>query len=151
MSDDTYDVVVVGAGHNGLVAAFYFAKQGLRTLVLERREIVGGACVTEEFLPGFSASPGAYVLSMLRPASVVLAAWLLVVIAVAGAGDAAEAQQPTAAPVDAERLEAQALSLERQLLCPQCTNKRLDVCEIAICHRTGLESPDCAPIPGLGA
>ncbi len=68
MSNDTYDVVVVGAGHNGLVAAFYFSKQGLRTLVLERREIVGGACVTEEFFPGFRASPGAYVLSMLRPA-----------------------------------------------------------------------------------
>jgi phytoene dehydrogenase-like protein len=67
VSNDTYDVVVVGAGHNGLVAAFYFAKQGLRTIVLERREIVGGACVTEEFVPGFRASPGAYVLSMLRP------------------------------------------------------------------------------------
>ncbi|MCP9487854.1 MAG: NAD(P)/FAD-dependent oxidoreductase, partial [Gaiellaceae bacterium MAG52_C11] len=68
MSANTYDVIVIGAGHNGLVASFYFAKQGLKTLVLERREIVGGACVTEEFAPGFRASPAAYVLSMLRPA-----------------------------------------------------------------------------------
>ena len=63
---ERYDAVIVGAGHNGLVAAFYLARGGLRTLVLERRSIVGGACVTEEFAPGFRASPGAYVLSMLR-------------------------------------------------------------------------------------
>ncbi len=61
-----YDAVIIGAGHNGLVAAFYLSRGGLRTLVLERRDIVGGACVTEEFAPGFRASPGAYVLSMLR-------------------------------------------------------------------------------------
>ena len=63
-----YDVAIVGGGHNGLVSAFYLARAGLRTVVLERRSIVGGACVTEEFAPGFRASPGAYVLSMLRDA-----------------------------------------------------------------------------------
>lgn len=68
MSDKSYDAVVVGAGHNGLVAAFYLARAGRRVLVVERREIVGGACVTEEFAPGFRASTGAYILSMLRPA-----------------------------------------------------------------------------------
>jgi phytoene dehydrogenase-like protein len=59
-------VVIIGGGHNGLVAAFYLARRGLRPLVLERRPIVGGACNTEEFAPGFRASTGAYVLSMLR-------------------------------------------------------------------------------------
>lgn len=49
---EPYDVVIVGAGHNGLVAAFYLAGAGLRTVVLERRPIVGGACTTEEFAPG---------------------------------------------------------------------------------------------------
>jgi phytoene dehydrogenase-like protein len=64
--ENDWDVVIVGAGHNGLVAAHYLARAGLRTLVCERREIVGGCCVTEEFAPGFRASTGAYVLSMLR-------------------------------------------------------------------------------------
>ena len=66
MSERSWDAVIVGGGHNGLVAAYYLATAGLRTVVLERREIVGGCCVTEEFAPGFHASTGAYVLSMLR-------------------------------------------------------------------------------------
>lgn len=61
-----YDVAIVGGGHNGLVAAYYLAHAGLRVVVCERRDIVGGCCVTEEFAPGYRASTGAYVLSMLR-------------------------------------------------------------------------------------
>lgn len=52
----TYDVTIIGAGHNGLVAACYLAKSGLKTLVLERREMVGGGAVTEEVAPGFRCS-----------------------------------------------------------------------------------------------
>jgi phytoene dehydrogenase-like protein len=65
---ESYDAAIVGGGHNGLVAGFYLARAGLKTVVLERREIVGGCCVTEEFAPGYRASSGAYVLSMLREA-----------------------------------------------------------------------------------
>jgi phytoene dehydrogenase-like protein len=61
------DAVVIGAGHNGLVAAAYLARAELAVEVLERREVAGGACVTEELWPGVRASPAAYTLSLLRP------------------------------------------------------------------------------------
>ena len=63
----SYDAMVVGAGHNGLTAAAYLARAGLSILVLERREIVGGCCVTEEIAPGCRASTTSYIASMLRP------------------------------------------------------------------------------------
>lgn len=67
MATTRYDAIIVGAGHNGLVTAAYLAKAGLKVLVLERREIVGGCCVTEEIWPGFKVSTAAYVNSLLRP------------------------------------------------------------------------------------
>jgi phytoene dehydrogenase-like protein len=62
-----FDLIVLGAGHNGLVTAAYAARAGRRVLVLERRPIVGGACVTEEIWPGFRVSVAAYVNSLFRP------------------------------------------------------------------------------------
>ncbi|EZQ10831.1 FAD-dependent oxidoreductase [Candidatus Acidianus copahuensis] len=61
-----FDVIVIGGGHNGLVSASYLAMNGLKVLVLEKREVVGGASVTEELWPGIKVSTGAYVLSLLR-------------------------------------------------------------------------------------
>jgi phytoene dehydrogenase-like protein len=62
-----YDAIIIGAGHNGLVTAAYLARAGKKVLVLERREVLGGACVTEELWPGFKVSTAAYVNSLLRP------------------------------------------------------------------------------------
>src|SRR5215468_4795829 len=63
---DTLDVVIVGGGHNGLVTAFYLAKAGFKPLVLERRNQVGGAAITEEFHPGFRTSVLAHSAGPLR-------------------------------------------------------------------------------------
>src|SRR5680860_428378 len=62
-----YDAIVVGGGHNGLVNGAYLAKSGLRTLILERRPLVGGAAITEELRPGFQFTTFSYALSLLRP------------------------------------------------------------------------------------
>src|SRR5437868_11177035 len=62
-----YDAIVIGGGHNGLTAAAYLARAGDKVLVLERRDLVGGAAVTEEIFPGFKFSVCSYVVSLLRP------------------------------------------------------------------------------------
>ena len=67
MPPNTHDAIIIGGGHNGLVTAAYLARAGYKVLVLERREIVGGCCVTEELWPGFKISTAAYVNSLLRP------------------------------------------------------------------------------------
>lgn len=63
-----YDVLIIGAGHNGLTCAAYLAQAGLKVLVLERQDVVGGAAVTEEFFPGFRNSVASYTVSLLNPA-----------------------------------------------------------------------------------
>ena len=67
MSENQYDAIVIGGGHNGLVCATYLAKAGNKVCVLERRGVVGGAAVTEEFHPGFRNSVAAYTVSLLQP------------------------------------------------------------------------------------
>jgi phytoene dehydrogenase-like protein len=64
---DTFDVLIIGAGHNGLVCAAYLGMAGLKVKVVERRPVVGGAAVTEEFYPGFRNSIAAYTVSLLNP------------------------------------------------------------------------------------
>src|SRR5215470_8893549 len=65
MSD--LDAIVIGAGHNGLTCATYLGMAGLRVRIVERRGLVGGACVTEEFHPGFRNSTAAYTVGLLQP------------------------------------------------------------------------------------
>lgn len=62
-----YDAVIIGGGHNGLVCAFYLARAGLSVRIVERRDVVGGAAVTEEFHPGFRNSVASYTVSLLQP------------------------------------------------------------------------------------
>ncbi len=65
--DRQYDAIVIGGGHNGLVNGAYLAKGGLKTLILERRHLVGGAAITEELMPGFQFTTFSYALSLIRP------------------------------------------------------------------------------------
>ncbi len=65
--NSSYDAIIVGAGHNGLVCAFYLARAGLKVCVLERSSVVGGAAITEEFHPGFRNSVASYTVSLLQP------------------------------------------------------------------------------------
>lgn len=67
MASQQHDVLIIGGGHNGLACASYLAAGGLKVRVLERRRVVGGAAVTEEFLPGFRNSTASYTVSLLRP------------------------------------------------------------------------------------
>ena len=64
---ERFDVAIVGAGHNGLVCAAYLAAKGLSVVIFERRAVVGGAAVTEEFHPGFRNSTASYTVSLLHP------------------------------------------------------------------------------------
>jgi len=67
MAGTEHDAIIIGAGHNGLTCAYYLAKKGLKVAVLERAGTVGGAAVTDEFLPGYRNSAAAYTVSLLNP------------------------------------------------------------------------------------
>jgi phytoene dehydrogenase-like protein len=62
-----WDAIIVGGGHNGLITSLYLARAGWKVCVLENREVIGGAASTEELIPGYHFSRGAYVMSLLRP------------------------------------------------------------------------------------
>jgi phytoene dehydrogenase-like protein len=64
---NSFDAIIIGGGHNGLVTAGYLARAGLKVIVLERREVIGGACVTEEVWPGYKVSSLAYLCSLMQP------------------------------------------------------------------------------------
>ena len=66
-SNHDSDILIIGAGHNGLACAFYLARRGLKVTVLEARSVVGGAAVTEAFHPGFRNSTASYTVSLLNP------------------------------------------------------------------------------------
>src|SRR4030095_13616060 len=66
-AETMHDAIIIGAGHNGLTCAYYLAKRGLKVAILEASANVGGAAVTDEFLPGFRHSATSYTVSLLTP------------------------------------------------------------------------------------
>ena len=66
-TQNSTDAIIIGGGHNGLVCAYYLASKGLKVNIFERRSIIGGAAVTEEFHPGFKNSVASYTVSLLNP------------------------------------------------------------------------------------
>ena len=66
INETDYDAIIVGGGHNGLVTAWYLARDGLSVLLLEHRDILGGACITEELIPGYRFSACSYICHLLQ-------------------------------------------------------------------------------------